>query len=106
MNKSLGDYNVAKSSSINVRNIVWTTKNLQEPEKFKSKKSSLSKKSLPTNIIYGEKPEQNLKEEKVFKINQEKNVEKSKCENSLNKKFQKSSANNCKIKQGFKRPGR
>ncbi|KAF6247558.1 hypothetical protein C6990_03660 [Nitrosopumilus sp. b3] len=105
MNKSLGDYNVAKSSSINVRNIVWTTKNLQEPEKFKSKKSSLSKKSLPTNIIYGEKPQQNLKVEKVFKINQE-NVEKLKCENSLNKKFQKSSANNCKIKQGFKRPGR
>lgn len=64
MNKSLGDYNIEKSSSQNIKNIIWTKKKSTDTEKLKNKK-----------------------------INP-------------HKKFQKSSASNCNIKQGFKRPGR
>ena len=103
MNKYLGDYNIAKSSSNNMGNILWTKKN---PEKLKNKKHHSDKKSSPTNIIYGDyKQKSHLK--KVFIINQEELPEKLKNKNiPSDKKFQKSSADNCNIKQGFKRPGR
>ena len=104
MNKYLGDYNIAKSSSINMRNILWTKKN---PEKLKNKKHHSDKKSSPTNIIYGDNLKQKSHLKKVFIINQEEISEKLKNKkHHSDKKFQKSSADNCNIKQGFKRPGR
>ena len=44
MNKSLGDYNVEKSSSHNIRNIIWTLKSQVDPEKSKNKKINSDKK--------------------------------------------------------------
>ena len=63
MGKSLGDYNIEKSSSHNKGNIVWTQRKMKDPLHSKNK----------------------IKSEK---------------------KISKSSATNCNIKQGFKRPGR
>ena len=107
MNKYLGDYNIAKSSSSNISNIVWTKKNPPNTEKSKNKKNNLDKKCSSTNIIYGKKPRKKLSSKKIFKIYQEENTEKSKnYRTNLDKKFENSSADNCAIKQGFKRPGR
>ena len=39
MVKSLGDYNKEKSSSADTKNIKWTQKNPNEPEKSKNKKN-------------------------------------------------------------------
>ncbi len=103
MNKYLGDYNIAKSSSNNIRNIIWTMKN---PEKSKNNKINLNKKSS-TNIIYGDNPQEKLHVKKVIKIYQEVNIEKSKKnKDNLDHKFENASAENCNIQQGFKRPGR
>ena len=44
MGKSLGDYNIEQSSSHNIRNIIWTTKNQVDPEKSKNKKINSNKK--------------------------------------------------------------
>ena len=52
MRKSLGDYNVEKSSSHNIQNIVWTLKHSIVDEKLKKKKKNTEKKALtssPTN---------------------------------------------------------
>jgi len=110
MNKSLGDYNVEKSSSYNFGNIIWTMKNEVHIEKLKNREMDLDKKfqkSPSTNIIYGNKTERKLHPEKIFTIKKNINTEKLKNrEMDLDKKFQNSSASNCNIKQGFKRPGR
>ena len=108
MNKSLGDYNIEKSSSHNIRNIVWTLKNPADFEKSKNKKINPDKKfrkTSPTNIIYGDKPQSHV--EKIFKIDEVSDFEKSKNKKiNPDKKFQQSSASNCNIQEGFKRPGR
>ncbi len=110
MNKSLGDYNVEKSSSHNIRNIVWTLKNSTDTKKIKKKKTDIDKKVLkssPTNIIYGNKPKLKSHDDKVFiidDITDTKKIKKKKTD--IDKKVLKSAASNCKIKQGFKRPGR
>ncbi|QLH06740.1 hypothetical protein [Nitrosopumilus ureiphilus] len=110
MNKSLGDYNIEKSSSRNIRNIVWTMKNPVNAEKSKNKRINSDKKfqnSSFTNIIYDYKPKIKSHAEKIFKIEKIHFAEKSKNKRiNSDKKFQNSSASNCNIKQGFKRPGR
>ncbi|MDH3339720.1 MAG: hypothetical protein OEL84_00385 [Nitrosopumilus sp.] len=110
MNKSLGDYNVEKSSSHNIRNIIWTKKNQVDPEKSKNKKTNSDKKfqnSSASNIIYCHKPKLKSNFVKVIKIKIVTNTEKSKNKKTnSDKKFQNSSASYCSIKQGFKRPGR
>ncbi|MDH3312774.1 MAG: hypothetical protein OEM28_06465 [Nitrosopumilus sp.] len=110
MNKSLGDYNIEKSSSHNIRNIVWTMKNRVDAKKSKNKKIDSDKKFQNlsfTNIIYDYKPKVKSHFKKVFKIKKVINTEKSKNKKiDSDKKFQNSSASNCNIKQGFKRPGR
>ncbi len=103
MGKSLGDYNVEKSSSSDVKNIKWTQKNPINVDKPKKKER---KKISPTNIIHTQKNNKvNSSVEKVFKVEEGNDAEKSK-DDKTGKKFQNSSASNCKIKQGFTRPGR
>ena len=95
MGKSLGEYTIEKSSSVDMKNIKWSQKNTKDskPKKKKGKKIS------PTNIIYTkEKPT----EQKIFKVE---DTEKPK-KKTTGKRHQKSSASNCEIKPGFRRPGR
>jgi len=98
IHKSLGDYNIEKSSSTDIKNIKWSQKN---PKDAEIKKKRRRRKISPLNIIYTQKTKPSV--EKVFRI--EEDIEKTK-KKKTDKKFQKSSADNCKIKQGFKRPGR
>ncbi|MCV0409910.1 hypothetical protein [Nitrosopumilus sp.] len=109
MNKSLGDYNIEKSSSHNIKNIVWTKKKSTNIEKINKKNNPDKKfqKNSYKNIIYSINPKSKSPIKKVFKIEEISNTEKLKNKkNNPDKKFQKSSASNCNIKQGFKRPGR
>ena len=104
MVKSLGDYNIEKSSSTDTKNIQWSRKNPTDIEKSKKKKTEKRfKKSSATNIIYTEKIKP--KTEKVFKIKDDENIEKSKIDEA-GKMFQKSSVTNSNIQQGWKRKAR
>ena len=107
MGKSLGDYNIEKSSSSDINNIKWSQKNPVDTEKPKNKKKT-SKNTSSSNIIYAQKTKQvESVVEKVFKVESVAEPEKSKNKkNPTDKKFQNSSATNCKIKQGFIRPAR
>ena len=81
-------------------NIKWTKKNLTDAKKSKSKKKV---KISPINIIYT-KTEVEPSTEKIFIV-----ADSDKSQNKVKKVskiIQKSSASNCNIKQGFKRPGR
>ena len=110
MNKSLGDYNIEKSSSHNIRNIVWTMRKQTDTVKSKNKKMDPNKKfqnSSFTNIIYDHNPKVQPHRKKIFKIKKVANIVKSKNKKmDPNKKFQNSSALHCNIEQSFKRPGR
>ena len=101
MGKSLGDYNIEKSSSANMNNIKWSQKNPKDIEKTKKKKPDKLQKTSASNIIYTKKTKS---VEKVFKV-EEDDTEKTKKKNA-DKRHQKSSSSNCNIEQGFKRPGR
>ena len=106
MGKSLGDYRIETSSSSDSKNIQWSKKNqfdVNDPKKKKTgKKSNIS----PTNLLQTNKPKKDQPViEKVFKIEDIDDTDKSKKKNA-DKKFQNSSASNCNIQQGFKRPGR
>ena len=70
MNKSLGNYNIKKSSSHDIRNIVWTMKNRMNVEKSKNKKNNSDKKfqNSFTNIIYDNEPKMKSHFGKIFKI--------------------------------------
>ncbi len=105
MGKSLGDYNIEKSSSSDINNIQWSQKNLSDLDKPKKKKTDKKFQKSPTNIIYAKKVKVKPSVEKVFKINESENIDKSKKEKT-DKKFQKSSASNSKIKRDYKRPAR
>ena len=98
IHKSLGDYNIEQSSSADIKNIKWSQKN---PKETISKKKKKARKISPTNIIRTQKIKPT--EKKVFKVEEDTRKTKKK---KTGKKHQKSSASNCKIKQGFKRPGR
>ena len=97
---SLVDFNIAQSSSSDMSNIKWTKKNVSETKKQKSKKKA---KISPSNIIYAETKVESSAE-KVF-IVADSNKPQNKVK-KISKRVQKSSASNCNIKQGFKRPGR
>ena len=105
MTKSLGDYNIERSSSSDVQNITWTKK-VSLDTSTKSKKSNsnkISKNTSPTNIIFTDAVTKTSK--KIFIIEEIVHVSKSK-KNNIDRKFENSSASNCNIKQGFKRPSR
>ena len=106
MGKSLGDYNIERSSSFDINNIKWTQKNPVDADKLKSKKPA--KNTSPSNIIYAQNT-QTISEpiEKIFKIENSSKTDKlkNKKKNS-DKKFQTSSASNCNIEPGFTRKAR
>ena len=102
MVKSLGDYNKEKSSSADLKNITWTQKNPTDTEKPRNKNK---KKISPSNILPSKKTKTPKTLERIYKIEEVTSEEKSN-RNISDKKSQKSSADNCKIKPGFKRPAR
>ena len=105
MGKSLGDYNIEKSSSSDLKNIKWSQKNPLDTEKPKKKKANKISKTSATNIIYTDTPKKDTSIEKIFKVEVVPDTEKPKKKNT-DKKFQNSSASNCNIQEGFKRPAR
>ena len=106
MGKSLGDYNIEKSSSYNVNNIKWSQKNPLDAEKPKKKKTGKTSNTSAFNIIYTDETKKTTPPiEKIFKVEVVPDTEKSKKKNA-DKRFQNSSASNCNIQQGFERPAR
>lgn len=107
MAKSLGDYNIEKSSSSDMKNIKWTQKNPADMDKLKSKKKT-TRTTSPFNVIYTQETEKvQPPVKKVFKIGAIINIEKSKNKTKkADKRFHNSSLSNCKIEPGFKRPAR
>lgn len=105
MTKSLGDYNIERSSSSDVRNITWTKKTSMDTDKLKKKNPNKTSQKIPaTNIIFTQAPIK-IPAKKVFKIEEVMDNSTSK-KKRLDRKFENSSASNCNIKQGFKRPSR
>ncbi|NQV40617.1 MAG: hypothetical protein HQ505_08860 [Nitrosopumilus sp.] len=103
MMKSLGDYNKKKSSSTDVNNITWTQKNPTDPDKSRNKNR---KKISPLNIIPSINNTKTSKIlERVYKIELVSNINKLKTE-KYDRRFENSSASNCLIGPGFKRPAR
>ena len=107
MGKSLGEYNIKKSSSTNTKNIQWLRKkSLSAGQSKKKKTGKKNPNSSPTNMIYDKNTKKNEpKIEKVFKILKEENQEKSSNKNP-GKMHQESSVKNSKIQKGYKRPAR
>ena len=98
MPKSLGEYNISRSSSADINNIKWSPKkstNTEIPKKRKKRKIS------STNIIYTDE----IKVKEAAKIFIVKENDKPK-KNNTHEKFQNSSVTVCKIEQGFSRKGR
>ena len=105
MTKSLGDYNIERSSSSDVGNITWTQKTPTDVDKPKRKNPNKTSRNIPaTNIIFTETPVK-VPAKKVFIIEEVMGTSTSKKKH-LDRKFENSSASNCNIKQGFKRPSR
>lgn len=100
MGKSLSDYNIERSSSVDVKNIKWTQKNPVDPDKPKKKNT---KQTSPINIILAKNTKTSSNAQKIFKI--EGNASTSK-KNNTRKRSQNSSLSNCKIEQGYERPAR
>jgi len=107
MGKSLGDYNIEKSSSSDINNIKWLQKNQVDKDKSKNKKKT-ARKTSPSNIIYTHETEKvKPPVEKIFKIEEVVITEKSKNKKEKrDKRVQTSSTSNSKIKQSFSRHAR
>ena len=105
MTKSLGDYNIERSSSSDIKNITWTQKISTDTDKLKKKNpNKISQNTSATNIIFTETPIK-TPTKKIFIIEKITSIVTQK-KNHLDRKFENSSASNCNIKQGFKRPSR
>lgn len=102
MGNSLGDFNIARSSSKNIKNIKSSQRNPVDPDKPKNKKK---KNTSSTNIIYTSNPRIKSGAKKIFKIKTD-DATKSKTKEKIRKKFLNSSSSNYIIKPGFQRPGR
>ena len=106
MRKTLGDYNIEKSSSANLNNISWSQKkqkNEHKPRKEKNVKTNLTVSG--TNIIYKKDSEQETITKKMFRIENEENSEKSK--EKIGKRYENTSTTLGKIKErSYKRPAR
>jgi hypothetical protein len=106
MRKTLGDYNIEKSSSTDLNNISWSQKNQKEDDKPKKKKI-VKKSQIPsgTNIIYKKEEDEKEDVSKTFKIKSEENSEKSKEETG--KRYENTSSLLGQVKErSYKRPGR
>jgi hypothetical protein len=107
MTKSLGDYNIEKSSSSDVNNISWSQKKQNDVNKPKKKKI-LKEGQMPsgTNIIYKKDDDEGkIIAEKVFIIEDEQKSEKAKEE--VGRRFENTSAILGTVKErAYKRPAR
>ena len=104
MVSSLGEYNIARSSSYDIKNIKSSQRNPSDPDKTKNKKKK--RNTSPTNIIYTSNHKVKSDTKKIFKIKSNSDSKKSKNKTKARKSYQNSSASNYIIKPGFKRPGR
>ncbi|QMU55289.1 MAG: hypothetical protein GKS07_10575 [Nitrosopumilus sp.] len=105
MTKSLGDYNIERSSSSDTKNISWSQKMPADAEQQKKKKPrKTSKNTSATNIIYTD-VESEPHVEKTFIIEKIMDADKSKNKN-LDRRFENTSASIGNIQQGFRRPAR
>ena len=106
MRKTLGDYNIEKSSSSDVNNISWSQK--KQKNENKTKKENNVKTNLTesgTNIIYKKKEDEESTNKKVFKIENEEDTEKSK--ETTGKRHENTSSVLGQVKEkSYKRPGR
>ena len=106
MRKTLGDYNIEKSSSSDVNNINWSQKKLNDDKKPKKKK--IAKKSqIPsgTNIIYKTNDDEETISKKIIKITNEEDFEKSK--EIVGRRFENKASSLGQVKErSYKRPGR
>ena len=106
MRKTLGDYNIEKSSSADVNNINWSQKKINDDKKPKKKKI-VKKTQIPsgTNIIYKNDDKKITRSKKIIKINNEQNSEKSK--EITGKRFENKASSLGQVKErSYKRPGR
>ncbi|MBC8502566.1 MAG: hypothetical protein H8D35_05510 [Nitrosopumilus sp.] len=107
MTKSLGDYNIEKSSSSDVNNISWSQKNQNDDNKPRKKKI-VKEGQMPSgiNIIYKkDDDEEKTIVKKVFIIEDEQKSEKTKEE--VGRRFENTSAILGTVKErAYKRPGR
>tara|TARA_B110000914_G_scaffold192395_1_gene179415 strand:+ start:231 stop:554 length:324 start_codon:yes stop_codon:yes gene_type:complete len=107
MTKSLGDYNIEKSSSSDVNNINWSQKKQNDDNKPKKKKI-VKEGQMPSgiNIIYKkDSGEEKIIIKKIFIIEDERKSEKSKEETG--RRFENTSAVLGTVKErSFKRPAR
>ena len=106
MRKTLGDYNIEKSSSSDVNNINWSQKKSSDDKKPKKKKI-LKKSQIPsgTNIIYKKTEDEKVVSKKIVKITNEQNSDKSK--ETTGKRFENKDSSLGQVKErSYKRPGR
>ena len=105
MRKTLGDYNIEKSSSTDLNNISWSQKkqkNEDKPRKKENLKTNLTVSG--TNIIY-KKGEEEIISNKIFKIEIDEDTEKSK--EKIGKRHENTSSLLGQVKEkSYKRPGR
>ncbi|MCH1519456.1 MAG: hypothetical protein L7R82_03760 [Nitrosopumilus sp.] len=106
MRKTLGDYNIEKSSSSDVNNINWSQKKSSDDKKPKKKKIVKNSQIPPgTNIIYKKIEDEKIVSKKIVKITNEQNSEKPK--EATGKRFENKASSLGQVKErSYKRPGR
>ena len=106
MRKTLGDYNIEKSSSSDVNNINWSQKKSNDGKRPKKKKIiKNSQIPLGTNIIYKKSEDEKVVSKKIVKITNEQNSEKPK--EATGKRFENKASSLGQVKErSYKRPGR
>ena len=106
MRKTLGDYNIEKSSSTDVNNINWSQKKLNEDKKPRKKKiAKTGQMPSGTNIIYKKNEDKEIPTKKLFKIDNEQKGEKSKEE--IGKRHENVASSLGQVKEKpYKRPAR
>ena len=106
MRKTLGDYNIEKSSSTDVNNNSWSQK--KQKNEHRQKKENNIKTNLTvsgTNIIYKKDGEEETTIKKMFKIENEENSEKSK--EDIGKRYENTDSSLGQVKEkSYKRPAR
>ena len=106
MRKTLGDYNIEKSSSVDVNNINWSKKKVNDDKKPKKKKIlKTTQIQSGINIIYKNEDKKIVNSKKIIKINNEQNLKKSK-ENIVKRIKSKDSSLGQVKERSYKRPGR
>ena len=111
MRKTLGDYNIEKSSSSDVNNINWSQKKSSDDKKPKKKKIVKNSQIPPgTNIIYKKIEDEKIVSKKIVskkivKITNEQDSEKPK--EATGKRFENKASSLGQVKErSYKRPGR